>query len=122
MWDAPSVSISEDDNSDFQHSAAETEDENDILMSNSALGRLYSPYSPLRSQAQSKSDDETDLPGNSHVSEQNRSLARSYAKLAKLGPPVDVGSKDRWHDWFKMQSEWMEKVETDPENYFDDFL
>ena len=74
---------------------------------------------------------------------ENPLLAKSYAKLERalplhghvtspqsnLGPegvgggasPLDLG-RDKWHDWFKMQREWMNKVEEDPENYFDDYL
>ena len=125
MWDAPSLTVPEEDYSDVQLSAADTEDENDHLTSSLGLASLASgSYNHLRSHAyqQNKSDDETDVPSESHVSEKDRTLARSYAKLAKLGPPVDTGAKDKWHDWFRMQSEWMDKVETDPDNYFDDGL
>ncbi len=82
---------------------------------------------------------------------ENPVLARSYAKLeralahgsgtsgfgaspgASVGPTslggtaasptggVDLG-KDKWHEWFRMQREWMKKVEEDPDNYFDDYL
>jgi len=56
------------------------------------------------------------------VSEKDKVLARSYAKLAKLGPPVDTTRRDKWHDWIQMHNEWMDNVETDPDNYFDDQL
>lgn len=75
-------------------------------------------------------------------------MARSYAKLERAvvhstgasGPGTSLGagpaslgraasptgglelSRDKWHDWFKMQKEWLSKVEEDPENYFDDYL
>lgn len=52
-------------------------------------------------------------------------LARSYARLAQASSvhsPQAPGAKDKWHDWFKMQKEWLNNVEDDPENYFDDFL
>ena len=52
-------------------------------------------------------------------------LARSYARLAQAPSvhfPQAPGAKDKWHDWFKMQKEWLDNVEDDPENYFDDFL
>lgn len=71
-------------------------------------------------QPVARSDDEVDI--ETHVSEREKNLAQSYAKLAELGPPVDTRSRDKWHDWIKMQNEWMDKVETDPDNYFDDYL
>jgi len=30
--------------------------------------------------------------------------------------------KDKWHEWFQMQNKWMDNVEEDPDNYFDDNL
>ena len=31
-------------------------------------------------------------------------------------------SRDKWHEWFQMQKKWMDNVEEDPDNYFDDNL
>ena len=64
-------------------------------------------------------------------------VTKSYARLAQtaastsgygvgaagVGTGVGVaGVRDKWHDWFKMQREWMDNVERDEENYFDDYL
>ena len=61
-------------------------------------------------------------------------VTKSYARLAQTaastsgyggvgaaGVGTGVG-RDKWHDWFKMQQEWMDNVEQDTENYFDDYL
>lgn len=48
-------------------------------------------------------------------------LAKSYAKLEK-SVSHKPGSKDKWHDWFQMQADWMKNVEEYPEHYFDDHL
>ena len=47
-------------------------------------------------------------------------LARSYARLAKMAGPTPP--RDRWHDWFRLQGEWLSHIEEDPDNYFDDLL
>lgn len=60
-------------------------------------------------------------------------VTKSYARLAQTAASTSgygVGGagigggvgRDKWHDWFKMQREWMDNVEQDTENYFDDYL
>ena len=48
-------------------------------------------------------------------------LAKSYAKLEK-SVLHKSGSKDKWHDWFQLQADWVNNVEEYPEHYFDDYL
>ena len=38
------------------------------------------------------------------------------------GATAAAGGGDKWHDWVSLQKDWMNKVEENPENYFDDFL
>ena len=52
--------------------------------------------------------------------EENPILAESYARLARAAGATP--QRDRWHDWFKLQGEWLSHVEQDPDNYFDDLL
>ncbi len=55
-------------------------------------------------------------------------LAKSYTRLESAPffhfkqPGAGPGGKDKWHDWFEMQKDWMNNVEEDPVNYFDDNL
>ena len=59
-------------------------------------------------------------------------VTKSYARLAQTAASTSgygvgaagLGTRvgDKWHDWFKMQREWMDNVERDEENYFDDYL
>lgn len=57
-------------------------------------------------------------------------LARSWIRL-ESAPYVHFkqqpqgsggGGKDKWHEWFQMQKDWLSNVEQDPDNYFDDNL
>ena len=99
MWDTP----------DGEHyvSAPDTEDENDAT-SNWSHGQLQPP-----SHHSSKLEEGQASPA----------LAKSYAKLEKAIPlGYKPETKDKWHDWFQMQADWMKNVEKDPEHYFDDYL
>lgn len=53
-------------------------------------------------------------------------LVKSYMRLEnspflhfKQQPP---GGKDKWHEWVMMQKDWMNNVEENPDDYFDDNL
>ena len=58
---------------------------------------------------------------------QDPALAKSWIRLENA-PYVHFkqqqgpGGKDKWHEWFQMQKDWLNNVEQDPENYFDDKL
>ena len=114
------MQCTEDDYSDdLPLSAAETEDESDAT--NLPLVSLSRGY--LRSQPlEVKSDEELELDDLTDRAT-NPALAKSFTRLEKA-PLVHFkqGTEDKWHDWFKMQKEWMNNVENDPENYFDDYL
>ena len=57
-------------------------------------------------------------------------LKQSYAKLMAKAKPhyssslhsgsIDEEHKDKWHDWIKMQKDWMNNLDKD--GYFDDGL
>lgn len=54
-------------------------------------------------------------------------MAQSYSRLAQISlTPFTqgggAGGEDRWHDWFKMQRQWNEHVDSSKQNYFDDGL
>ena len=49
-------------------------------------------------------------------------VTRSYARLAQAPVVYFPQDRDKWRDWFKMQRDWLDNVQKDPENYFDDFL
>ena len=56
-------------------------------------------------------------------------VAQSYSRLAQMsltpftqGGGGGAGGEDRWHDWFRMQREWSENVDSSHQNYFDDCL
>lgn len=59
-------------------------------------------------------------------------LAKSWQRLESaqylhFKPPQQQQAgaepaQDKWHEWFQMQRDWMENVEEDPDNYFDDNL
>lgn len=56
----------------------------------------------------------------------NPHLVKSYMRL-ESAPFVHFkqqssGGKDKWHEWFHMQKDWMNNVEENPENFFDDNL
>ena len=82
-------------------SAPDTEDDSDLTTS----GQKQSSC-----QQQAKSGEKMTSPA----------LAKSYAKLEKAIPSVET--KDKWHDWFQMQADWMDNVEKNPDHYFDDGL
>ena len=50
---------------------------------------------------------------------QNPLLAKSYTRLEGASY---FQFKQKGHEWFEMQKNWMTNVEEDPENYFDDNL
>ena len=56
----------------------------------------------------------------------NPHLAKSYMRLENAPflhfKQQKAGTKDKWHEWFHMQKDWMNNVEENPENYFDDNL
>ena len=61
---------------------------------------------------------------NNDTSLKDQIMAKSYTKLeesVQLKHTVQ-GAKDKWHEWFDLQSSWMEKVQEDPDIYFDDNL
>lgn len=43
----------------------------------------------------------------------------SYERLTSAG---GGGEGDKWQEWFHMQRDWMNNVDENPENYFDDNL
>lgn len=104
MWDPPSGGWNE-----HYASAPDTEDESDVNNSSSCGQQLQqATFHQL-----SKSEEGQTIPA----------LAKSYSKLEKTIPPgYKPGSKDKWHDWFQLQADWMKNVESNPEHYFDDYL
>ncbi len=117
MWDPPSLDIYNEGNYDQQLSG-DSDEEVDTLTT-LVLPSLQNSFIQ-GTQATQPLGIETEV--EMHVSEKERNLARSYAHLAELGPPIEPGRRDKWHNWIKMQNEWMDRVETDPDNYFDDYL
>ena len=64
-----------------------------------------------------------------HQSQEERLVAQSYSRLAQMsltsfsqGGGGGAGGEDRWHDWFRMQREWSENLDSSNQNYFDDGL
>ena len=57
-----------------------------------------------------ESDDETEESANL--------MDESYERLVNAGG----GEGDKWQDWFHVQRDWMNNVDENPENYFDDNL
>ena len=53
--------------------------------------------------------------------EEDSVVAKSYAKLAQTVNKEMAEQRARAREWFQMQEEWMDKVQSDP-NYFDDHL
>lgn len=53
--------------------------------------------------------------------EEDSVVAKSYAKLAQTVNREMAEQRARAREWFQMQEEWMDKVQSDP-NYFDDHL
>lgn len=58
----------------------------------------------------------------------NPHLVQSYKRLESAPflhfkqQGAGAGGKDKWHEWFVMQKDWMNNVEENPESYFDDNL
>ena len=48
-------------------------------------------------------------------------VARSFNKLQQNMSPGILERQEKAREWFKMQEEWMDKIQEDP-NYFDDHL
>ena len=100
----------------------ETEEESEPSTFPRSKGRVASP-----SLQYSASEEYVDAP-TVEGGHENPALAKSYARLESVpvlhvrltGTGMEV--RDEWHDWFKMQREWMDNVAHDPENYFDDYL
>lgn len=116
VWAPPMISIADDSGWRNQQSM-DTEDESDTLVFSSMSRRLLTAHSFLQSTSVEDSVDSPATDGH-----ENPLIARSYAKLQAQGGGLGVGTKDKWHNWFKMQREWLDNVEQDTENYFDDYL
>ena len=62
------------------------------------------------------------------TTEDQELVAQSYSRLAQISltPFIQggggAGGEDRWHEWFRMQREWSENVDSSNHNYFDDGL
>ena len=58
------------------------------------------------------------------TSPEDEIIERSYTRLAESAQYTGAvqETKDKWHEWFQLQANWMKNVEEDPENYFDDSL
>ena len=93
MWDA-----SNGEWNDHYVSAPETEDDGDLVTN----GQPFQQHANLEEKLTTPA------------------LVKSYAKLEKAIPKME--GKDKWHDWFQMQADWMENVENNPDYYFDDGL
>ena len=113
--------------------SVDTEDENEVSLSFSVNRQRLSLQHPSLSLQHSNSEEQIDAytSPDTHSpvdgGHENPKLAHSYARLAQAPVvyfPQGPGAKDRdkWHDWFKMQRDWLDNVQNDPENYFDDFL
>ena len=93
--------------------------------SNSSLSSCRSPSLPT-------SEDLPEPPRETredHQSHEEKLLAQSYSRLAQMsltpftqGGGGGAGGEDRWHDWFRMQREWSENIDSSNQNYFDDGL
>ena len=75
----------------------------------------------------SKSEEESvDFQSLDSTQQDNSLLMKSYMKLESAPflhfQQQGAGGKDKWHEWFQMQKDWMNNVEEDPDNYFDDNL
>ena len=127
VWGLPIISIPTDDTEQqLSQLSQDTEEESEA---SSTFPRNRTHISLQQPSLQhSNSEEQVDAPMDTcPVDGGHKSplLARSYARLAQASSghfPQAPGAKDRWHDWFKMQKEWLNNVEDDPENYFDDFL
>ena len=62
--------------------------------------------------------------GDEEISAEEEIIERSYTRLEESAQYVGAlqETKDKWHQWFQLQANWMKNVEEDPENYFDDYL
>lgn len=52
-------------------------------------------------------------------------LVKSYMRLESapfLHFKQGAGGKDKWHEWLSMQKDWMNNVQDNPDDYFDDNL
>lgn len=53
-------------------------------------------------------------------------LVKSYMRLENAPflhfKQQGAGGKDKWHEWFSMQKDWMNNVQDNPDDYFDDNL
>ena len=69
-------------------------------------------------------DTEDEGAGAGEPAPQEPLVARSFERLrnASYKHFDPSAAEDKWHGWFRMQQQWMEHVEEDSENYFDDFL
>ena len=58
------------------------------------------------------------------ISPEDEIIERSYTRLEESARYIGAlqETKDKWHEWFQLQANWMKNVEDDPENYFDDCL
>ena len=96
MWDTT------DGGSEHYTSAPDTEDEGDAVVSSWFQGNQLQSVLPEEGST-------------------SPALAKSYAKLEK-SVLHKSGAKDKWHDWFQLQADWVNNVEEYPEHYFDDYL
>ena len=65
--------------------------------------------------------------GDDQQSREERLISESYSKLAQISltpftPGAGAGRTDQWHEWFRMQQNWAQQVESAKQNYFDDCL
>jgi hypothetical protein len=89
-------------------------------------------------QAHSKSEEESTAEMHTFDSDLDRlhdpHLVKSYMRLenapflhfkqqgASAAGGGGGGGKDKWHEWFSMQKDWMNNVQDNPDDYFDDNL
>lgn len=83
-----------------------------------------SPAPDDHSESELDESDDSETPELMSIRQgENLALARSYDKLSRA--PLKHFKQEeetKCHKWLKMQREWLDNIEEDPDSYFDDFL
>ena len=111
---------------ELQETSEEEEEEVDHLKDSISVWRQSSvPHKVEEEDAEMRTlDSDLDRLHDPH-------LVKSYTRLESapflhFNQPSQGGGApeggDKWHEWVSLQKDWMNKVEENPDNYFDDCL
>ena len=123
LWTPLNPSEGQEEEEELQDEATSEEEEEEVDLKDSAPP-IFQPRAEEEVTEMRTLDSDLDRLHDPH-------LVKSYTRLESApflhfqqggGAGGGAATGDKWHEWVSMQKDWMNKVEDNPDSYFDDYL